>query len=178
MTRNLLRTTVVICIAAFATPDGANSGDAPKKGMKTFDIHYVYHPVAYSEVPGVGKITVMESAGEFETYKGESVKFAGALKNKCQMVSIESGGKAWTEGACVSTDADGDHFFATFDSRNLDASQPKLNCGSYVVTGGTGKFKGMSATGAYACAMAEAPKGEPAGSFAMDVAHIENWQMN
>ena len=70
------------------------------------------------------------------------------------------------------------HLFTTFDSRNLDAAQPKLNCGSYVSSGGTGKFKGFTATGGYSCAMAEAPKGEPAGSFAMNISHVENWQMN
>lgn len=129
-------------------------------------------------MPGVGKITVLEAAGKFGNFKGDSVSFKGDLKAKCHMVSIEANGKTWTEGACASADADGDLLFATFDLRNLDKSQPKMDCGSYVTTGGTGKFKGLSATGAYTCALVETPKGAPAGSFAMDVSHNENWQMN
>ena len=178
MTSNLLKAAFFLgAVAAFA-PVAAVSGEAPKKGNKTFDIQYVYRPVGYSEVPGVGKITVLESIGKAANLKGDSVPFKDGFTSKCQMVSIEAGGKTWTEGACVVNDGDGDLIFSTFDSRNLDTLQPKLNCGSYVSTGGTGKFKGFSAAGAYSCAMAEAPKDAPAGGFAMVVAHNENWQTN
>ena len=178
MTRNSFKTAIALGALAVFAPNVATAGDTPKKGSRTFTIHYVYRPVGYSEVPGVGKITVLEASGQLENIKGESPPFKDAIKNKCQMVSIEAGGKTWTDGACVAADGDGDLVLATFDSRNLDKSQPKMDCGSYVDTGGTGKFKGFSATGAYTCAMAEAPKGEPAGSFAMDISHVENWQMN
>ena len=180
MTRNSFKMAIALGALAVFAPNVATAGDAPKKGSKTFTIHYVYHPIGYSEVPGVGKITTLESSGQAADMKGESVAFTGALKSKCQMVSIESAGKAWTEGGCVVTDGDGDLFFATFDSRTprgADKALDKMDCGSYVDTGGTGKFKGFSATGAYSCAMADAPKGEPAGSFAMDISHVENWQM-
>jgi hypothetical protein len=155
----------------------AAAGDVPKKGSQTFTIHYVYHPIGYSEVSGVGKITALEAIGRWGNINGDHVAFSGDLSTKCHMVSIEASGKTWTEGACTTADGDGHLLFATFDSRNLDKSQPKMDCGSYVTSGGTGKFKGISATGAYTCVMVETPKGEPAGSFAMDVSHVENWQM-
>ncbi len=176
MTRNIIKKAICLCALVVITPNIARADDAPKKGRKTFTIHYLYHPVGYSEVPGVGKITTLEASGQVENMKGESVPLKEPLKVKCQMVSIEAAGNSWTEGACITTDADGDLLFSTFDSRKVDKSQPKMNCGTYDNPGGTGKFKSYAATGAYACVLAEAPKGEPAGSFAMDVSHIENWQ--
>lgn len=181
MTRNSIKTAIAFCTLALFAPNVTAAADAPKKGSRTFTIHYVYHPVGYSEVPGVGKITTLEASGQIENIKGESPPFKDAIKNKCQMISIEAAGKTWTEGACVAADGDGDLVFATFDSRSPrgpDASLAKMDCGSYVDTGGTGKFKGFAATGAYSCVLAEASKGEPAGSFAMDISHVENWQMN
>ena len=178
MTNKVIKAALVLGVVAALAPAAAMAGDAPKKGSKTFDIQYVYKPVGYSEVPGVGKITVLEAVGKAANLKGELNPYKDGYTSKCQMVSIEAGGKTWSEGACVVNDGDGDRLFSTFDSRNLDASQPKLNCGSYVTTGGTGKFKGFTAKGAYSCAMVEAPKDVPAGGFAMDIAHNENWQTN
>jgi hypothetical protein len=31
-------------------------------------------------------------------------------------------------------------FFSTFDTRDLDKSQPDMNCGTHIITGGTGKY--------------------------------------
>lgn len=181
MTSKIFKTAIILASAGALGCGVALAGDAPKQGSKTFNIRYVYHPVGYGEVPGIGKITTLESSGQVENVKGESVPFKDAIKSKCQMVSIEAPEKAWTEGACVVSDGDGDLYFATFEShsaRGSDKTPEKKDCGSYVSTGGTGKFKGFSATGTYNCAMTEAPKGEPAGSFAMDISHVENWQMN
>lgn len=176
MTKTILW--AALSLGAFVTyaPTPAAAEDA-KKGNASFTIHYIYHPTGYAEVANIGKVTTFEASGPTENIKGEMPPFKDAFKNKCHMVSVVAAGKNWTEGACVTADGDGDLVFATFDSRNQDASQPKLNCGSYILTGGTGKFKGLSGSGAYSCAMAEAPKGEPAGSFAMDISHVENWQM-
>ena len=58
-------------------------------------------------------------------------------------MSVESGAKKWIDGACALTDNDGDVIFSTFDTRDLDKSQPKMDCGTHIVTGGTGKYKGI-----------------------------------
>jgi hypothetical protein len=34
--------------------------------------------------------------------------------------------------------------FSTFDTRDLDKSQPQMNCGTHIITGGTGKCKGIT----------------------------------
>ena len=45
--------------------------------------------------------------------------------------------------ACVLADADGDKISpSTFDTRDLDKSQPDLSCGTHIITGGTGKYAG------------------------------------
>ena len=48
------------------------------------------------------------------------------------------------DGACVLTDSDGDQIFSTFDTRDTDKSQPEMNCGTHIITGGTGKYKGIT----------------------------------
>jgi hypothetical protein len=48
------------------------------------------------------------------------------------------------------TDNDGDQIFSTFDTRDIDKSQPQMNCGTHIITGGTGKYKGI--TGSEPCA--------------------------
>jgi hypothetical protein len=34
--------------------------------------------------------------------------------------------------------------FSSFDTRDLDKSQPQMNCGTHIITGGTGKCKGIT----------------------------------
>ena len=38
-------------------------------------------------------------------------------------------------------DNDGDKIFSTFDTRDLDKSQPEMDCGTHIITGGTGKYR-------------------------------------
>ena len=98
MTSNFIKTAIAVCALATTASYFASAADAPKKGNRTFTIHYVYHPVGYSEVPGVGKITTLEAAGQIENIKGESPPFKDNMKVKCQMVSIEAGGKGVSTG--------------------------------------------------------------------------------
>jgi hypothetical protein len=41
----------------------------------------------------------------------------------------------------VLADSDGDKIFSTFDTRDLGKSQPEMNCGTHIITSGTGKYK-------------------------------------
>ena len=50
----------------------------------------------------------------------------------------------YIDGACVLTDSDGDQIFSTFDTRDLDKSQPEMACGTHIITGGSGKYKGIT----------------------------------
>ena len=48
-------------------------------------------------------------------------------------------------------DADGDMIFSTFDTRDVDKSQPDMSCGTQIITGGTGKYKGITGSEPFAC---------------------------
>jgi hypothetical protein len=99
------------------------------------------------------------------------------MKAKCAAVNVESGGKKWIDGACALTDADGDVIFSTFDTRDLDKAQPKMDCGTHLITGGTGKYKGMTGREPFACISKPTPAGEPADAFAMDIPHNAEWEI-
>jgi len=55
--------------------------------------------------------------------------------------TLASGDKKYIDGACVLADSDGDKIFSTFDTRDLDKSQPKMDCGTHIITGGTGSTR-------------------------------------
>jgi hypothetical protein len=97
----------------------------PKKGATSYVTHFVFHPLASIDVPGVGKATSLEAVGPTDNMKGE--KMLDKMKAKCTAVSIESGGKQYIDGACALTDSDGDIVFSTFDTRDLDKSQPEMD---------------------------------------------------
>jgi hypothetical protein len=67
--------------------------------------------------------------------------------------------------------------FSTFDTRDLDKSQPKMDCGTHTITGGTGKYKGISGREPFACISKETPAGQPPGSFAIDIPHNTTWEI-
>jgi hypothetical protein len=66
------------------------------------------------------------------------------MSARCQALSIASGDKKYIDGACVLADSDGDKIFSTFDTRDLDKLQPDMNCGTHSITGGTGKYAGIT----------------------------------
>src|SRR6266446_5932665 len=74
--------------------------------------------------------------------KGE--KMLDKMSARCAALSVASGDKKYIDGACVLTDSDGDQIFSTFDTRDTDKSQPQMNCGTHIITGGTGKYKGIT----------------------------------
>ena len=69
----------------------------------------------------------------------------------CTALSVASGDKKYIDGACVLADSDGDKIFSTFDTRDLDKSQPEMDCGTHIITGGTGKYKGITGSEPFAC---------------------------
>jgi hypothetical protein len=73
-------------------------------------------------------------------------------------------------------DADGDMIFSSFDTRDVDKSQPDLSCGTHIITGGTGKYKGITGSEPFAC------NGMPAlagggGLTSMDIPHNTSWEI-
>ncbi len=147
----------------------------PKKGTTSYVTHFMFHPLSSIDVPGAGKATSLEAVGPTENMKGE--KMLDNMKAKCTAVSIDAGGKQYIDGACALTDSDGDIVFSTFDTRDLDKSQPEMDCGTHIITGGTGKYAGITGREPFKCITKATPAGEPAGSFAIDIPHNTTWEI-
>lgn len=171
----LVRTILLSSVLLAFAPGIVLGADFPTKGSTSYTIHYVFHPLGTVEVPGVGKSTALEMVGPTENTKGEPA--LDKMKAKCLAVNVETGGKKWIDGGCALTDSDGDMIFSSFDTREIDKSQPEMNCGTHTITGGTGKYKGITGTEPFACVSVATPAGEPAGSFAMDIPHNSVWEI-
>jgi len=94
----------------------------------------------------------------------------------CAALNVSSGDKKYIDGACVLADTDGDKIFSTFDTRDVDKSQPEMNCGTHIITGGTGKYKGITGREPFACITMPALAG-PGGQTAMDIPHNTAWEI-
>ena len=148
--------------------------DLPTKGTTPYVTHFVFRPLMNVDVPGVGTVTSLEAVGTTENLKGE--KMLDKMSARCEALSVESGAKKYIDGACVLADADGDKIFSTFDTRDLDKSQPDMSCGTHVITGGTGKYAGISGSEPFACNSMPALAGA-GGYTAMDIPHNTSWEI-
>jgi hypothetical protein len=77
----------------------------------------------------VGTATLLEAVGTTENMNGE--KMFDKMSARCTALSIDSGGKKYIDGACVLADKDGNKIFSTFDTRDVDKSQPDMSCGTH-----------------------------------------------
>ena len=146
-----------------------------KKGTTSYTTHFVFYPKSTVDIPGVGTAIALEAVGPTENTAGGTMY--DKMKAKCAAVKIDSGGKSWIDGACALTDADGDVIFSTFDTRDLDKAQPKMDCGTHLITGGTGKYKGITGTEPFACISKPTPAGAPKDAFAIDIPHNVKWEV-
>jgi hypothetical protein len=97
------------------------------------------------------------------------------MSARCTALSVDSGAKKYIDGACVLADVDGDKIFSTFDTRDLDKSQPEMDCGTHIITGGTGKYAGITGSEPFACVTM--PNHAGAGNYtAMDNPHNTSWE--
>jgi hypothetical protein len=136
----LVKTGLLSGVLLACAPGIVLGAEIAKKGATSYTSHYVFHPLGTVELTGVGKGTALEMVGTTENTKGEPT--FDNLKAKCSAVKVETGGKTWIDGACAMTDSDGDVVFSSFDTRDLDKAQPKIDCGTHKITGGTGSIRG------------------------------------
>lgn len=155
-------------------PGAALAVGLPDKGTTPYVTHFVFRPLQTIDVQGVGTVTVLEATGTTDNMKGE--KMFDKMSARCTALSVESGPKKYIDGACVLADADGDKIFSTFDTRDVDSSQPDMNCGTHIITGGTGKYKGITGKEPFACNGLPALAGE-GGYTAMDIPHNTTWEI-
>jgi len=155
-------------------PGTALAVDLPDKGTTPYVTHFIFRPLQSIDVPGLGTATLLEAVGTTENMKGE--KMLDKMSARCTALSVDSGPKKYIDGACVLADADGDMIFSTFDTRDLDKSQPDMNCGTHIITGGTGKYSGITGSEPFACIAM--PNLAGAGGYtAMDIPHNTSWEI-
>jgi hypothetical protein len=145
-----------------------------KKGTTPYVTHFIFRPLTSIDIPGLGTATNLEAVGTTQNMNGE--KMLDKMSARCAALSVASGEKKYIDGACVLTDSDGDQIFSTFDTRDLDKSQPKMDCGTHIITGGTGKYKGITGSEPFACISMPALAG-PGGYTAMDIPHNTSWEI-
>ena len=152
----------------------APAAEMAKKGVTPYVTHFVFRPVQSLDVSGLGMVTLLEATGTTENMKGE--KMLDKMSARCEALSVNSGPKKYIDGACVLADTDGDMIFSSFDTRNLDTSQPDMNCGTHIITGGTGKYKGITGSEPFACNAMPNLAGT-GGLTAMDIPHNTSWEI-
>ncbi len=145
-----------------------------KRGTTPYVTHFIFRPVLNIDVPGLGTATLLEAVGTTENMKGGTMLHQ--MSARCAALSVAAGDKKYIDGACVLTDSDGDKIMSTFDTRNLDKSQPKMDCGTHIITGGTGKYAGITGKEPYAC-ISMPPLVGDGGYFAFDLPHITTWEI-
>lgn len=175
MTSKTISSVLAIGVLAVLAPGLALAEPIPEKGTTRYVTHFVFHPLGTVETPGVGKVTALDAAGPTENMDGQPMLHN--MQAKCMAVSVESGDKKYIDGACALTDIDGDVVFSTFDTRDLDKSQPEMDCGTHIITGGTGKYTGITGREPFKCISMPTPEGAPEGAFAMDIPHNTTWEM-
>jgi len=167
----------IACLSAvlLALSCPARGEDAgAKKGTTPYVTHFIFRPVQTLDVKGVGSATLLEAVGTTQNMKGE--KMLDKMSARCTALNVDSGDKKYIDGACALTDADGDVIFSTFDTRDVDKSQPDMSCGTHVITGGSGKYKGISGREPFACQTMPKLAGD-GGYFAMDIPHNTTWEI-
>jgi hypothetical protein len=161
--------------AVLALAPGSVLGEPiEKKGTTPYRTHFVFRPLASIDIPGLGTATALEAVGTTENMKGE--KMLDKMSAHCTAVNVASGDKKYIDGACVLADSDGDKIFSTFDTRDVDATQPDLSCGTHIITGGTGKYAGITGKEPFACNAMPALAGA-GGYTAMDIPHNSTWEI-
>jgi hypothetical protein len=158
---------------AFA-PGVVLGDEIPRKGTTPYATHFIFRPLVSIEVPGSFTATSLEMVGTTQNLKGEQM--LDKMSARCAALSVASGDKKYIDGACALTDRDGDKIFSTFDTRDVDKSQPDMNCGTHIITGGTGKYKGITGTEPFACISLPALAGA-GGYTAMTIPHNTAWEI-
>lgn len=170
----LARTAFLAGVLMAFVPGSALGDPIPKKGTTPYVTHFIFRPLMSFDIDGLGKAATLEAVGTTENLKGE--KMLDKMSARCVALNVDSGHKKYIDGACVLADSDGDKIFSTFDTRDLDKSQESMNCGTHAITGGTGKYKGITGSEPFSCQELPALAG-PGGYFAMDIPHNTAWEI-
>jgi len=116
--------TALFSVVLVALPGSVVAQPIEKKGTTPYVTHFIFRPLMSIDIPGLGTATNLEAVGTTQNMKGE--KMLDKMSARCAALSVASGDKKYIDGACVLTDSDGDQIFSTFDTRDVDKSQPQM----------------------------------------------------
>lgn len=141
----------LICIATTMLLWSGNvlSGEWPMQGTTNYVIHYVMQPINTIDEGSLGKVVALEMVGTTANMDGG--KMMDKMVAHCLAVKIEAGTEKYMNGGCTMTDQDNDKIFTTFDTRELEGALPKFTCGTHNITGGSGKYTGISGKERFNC---------------------------
>ena len=161
-------------LAGVALVTGIASGEAmEKKGTTPYVTHFVFRPLQNINIEGVGSVTLLEATGTTDNMKGENARQDGGTLRSAKRRfwfqeiyrrRLRTRRRRWRQD------------LSTFDTRDVDKSQPDMACGTHVITGGTGKYKGISGSEPFACNSLPALAGE-GGYTSMDIPHNTTWEI-
>jgi hypothetical protein len=172
--KTLVNTALVSAGLLALVPNIVLGQSVEKKGTTPYVTHFIFLPLKSIDIQGLGTASLLEAVGTTQNMNGE--KMLDKMSAHCTALSVASGDKKYIDGACVLADSDGDKIFSTFDTRDIDKSQPKMDCGTHIITGGTGKYAGITGTEPFACIPMPALAGA-GGYTAMDIPHNTTWEI-
>lgn len=173
-TMTLVKTALCSGVPMAIAPEVVLGEPIAKSGTTPYVTHFIFRPLMSIDIPGLGTATTLEAVGTTDNIKGE--KMLDKILAQGAALSVESGDKKYIDDACVLADVDSDKIFSTFDTRDLDQSQPDMDCGTHIITGGTGKYEGITGREPFAC-MPMPALASPGGYTAMDIPHNTTWEI-
>jgi hypothetical protein len=175
MAYNPIKTAIFCGIVLALTPSIAVGEEPmPQKGTTPYVTHFVFRPLEAIDIPNA-KVAAFEATGITDNMEGG--KMLDKMSARCEGIKVDFTPKKYIDGACVLTDADGDMIFSTFDTRDVDkAAGDKGACGTHIITGGTGKYAGITGKEPFACDTM--PDLAGAGGYtSMNIPHVTSWEI-
>jgi len=174
MTSYFTKTVVFWAMVMTFAPGIVSADQMEKSGTAPYVTHFVFRPLETVDVPGA-KVTAFEATGITDNLEGG--KMLDKMSARCEAINVDFAPKKYIDGACVLTDADGDMIFSTFDTRDVDkALGEKGACGTHIITGGTGKYAGITGKEPFACDNMPALAGA-GGYTSMNIPHVTTWEI-
>ncbi|SAL80835.1 hypothetical protein [Caballeronia telluris] len=164
---NAFLTCVALQLAAATTvvAQEANAPVAslPREGTTSYTAYFTSHLVAKQTLGTNDNTSIREVLGI--TRNSEGKPYFDSLAVRCLLYVQNLAGKVAGQGNCVETDADGDKIFSTFDYTSK----------VHVLTGGTGKYEGITGNAPFTFKPLQAP-GIDEGAAIVD--HKVSWHFN
>jgi hypothetical protein len=171
---NMTLTTLLYGSALAVVPWASLADPIEPRGHAPYVTHFIFRPLLSLDDASLGKAAVMEAVGTTQNTKGE--KMLDKMAARCVALNVDMAGKKYIDGVCVLADSGGDKIFSTFDTRDVDKAQPEMNCGTHIIVGGTGKYKGITGREPFSCQAMPALAG-PGDYTAMDIPHNTTWEI-